>query len=338
LSLAPLAVRAPELRKGSEMKAAVLTGIGEVVMVEDWPEPVPAPGEVVVELAGVGVCGSDIAVWSGERRADLPWILGHEGAGTIVAAGAGVSGARIGERVVIEPNYPCGECPGCRRGRTSLCSGRLSVGMNVPGLLRERAAVPAQYAWTAPDGLTDQDLVCVEPMAVVRHAARVGNAAAGTRCLIVGAGSQGLLLLLALRAIGAEVSVVEPHAGRLEIATSLGARQAESPAYELVFETSGSVAGTQQALRSLDVGGTLVLIGLPHGDVPLSTASIVRRHGTVLGSIIYDHPGDFRQTLAFVADNALSLSSIVRRTFGFSDSQAALRCAATVPGKSWIKF
>lgn len=320
------------------MKAAVLTRVGEVVMVEDWPEPVPAPGDVVVELAGVGLCGSDLAVWSGGRQAKLPWILGHEGAGTVVAVGEGVSAARIGERVVIEPNYPCGECPGCRRGRTSMCPSRLSVGMNTPGLLRERAAVPAQYAWAAPDGLTDQDLVCVEPMAVVLHAARLGQAAAGSRCLIVGAGSQGLLLLLALRAIGAEVSVVELHPGRLEIARTLGAQEAKEPAYELVFETSGSVGGTQQALRSLDVGGTLVLIGIPHEDVPLSTASIVRRHATVMGSIIYDHPGDFRDTIAFIAGHAVSPSAILRRTFGFSDSQAALSSALSVAGKSWIKF
>lgn len=320
------------------MKAAVLTGIGEVAMVEDWPEPVPAPGEVVVELAGVGVCGSDLAVWSGSRPVELPWILGHEGVGTIVAAGAGVSPVRLGERVVIEPNYPCGECPGCRRGRTAMCPSRLSVGMSVPGLLRERAAVPARFAWAAPDGLADQDLVCVEPMAVVLHAARLSRAEAGTRCLIVGAGSQGLLLLLALRAIGAQVSVVEPHAGRMEIARTLGALEAESRAYELVFETSGSVGGTQQALRSLDVGGTLVLIGIPHEDVPLSTASIVRLHATVMGSIIYDHPGDFRETLAFIAGHAVSPSAVLRRTFGFHDSQAALSSAATVPGKSWIKF
>ncbi len=106
----------------------------------------------------------------------------------------------------------------------------------------------------------------------------------------------------------------------------------------MVFETSGSVGGTQQALRSLDVGGTLVLIGIPHDDVPLSTASIVRGHSTVMGSIIYDHPGDFSETLAFIADNALSPSAILRRTFSFDDAQAALSSAVSVPGKSWIKF
>ena len=320
------------------MKAAVLTRVGEIVMTADWPEPEPGPDEVVVELTGVGLCGSDLAVWSGGRTVDFPWIVGHEGTGTIVAAGEGVSRARIGDRVVIEPNYPCGSSDGCLRGRTAMCARRQSVGINIPGLLRERAAVPAKYAWTVPDGLADQDLVCVEPMTVALHAARLGRAAAGSSCLIVGAGSQGLLLLLVLRAMGADVAVVEPHEGRLAIASSLGARSATGASYELVFETSGSVGGTQQALRSLGTGGTLVLIGIPHDDVPLSTASIVRGHATVMGSIIYDHPRDFSDTLAFIAGHSIAPSSIIRRTFSFSDSRAALSSAVDVSGKSWIKF
>jgi L-gulonate 5-dehydrogenase len=320
------------------VKAAVLTRAGQITMTDDWPEPAPGRGEVVVGLTGVGICGSDLAVWSGERPVGLPWIAGHEGFGTIVAVGEGVSGDRVGERVVVEPNYPCGRCDACLRGRTAMCPHRRAVGINVPGLLRERAAVPADFAWTAPASLADQDLVCVEPMAVALHAAQVGRAAAGSRCLIVGAGSQGLLLLMVLRALGAEVAVVEPADGRLAIARGLGARPATGAPYELVFETSGSVGGTQQALRSLGVGATLVLIGIPHDDVPLSTASIVRGHATVMGSIIYDHPGDFRDTLSFITENSLSPSSIIRRTFSFGDSQAALSSAVSVSGKSWVKF
>lgn len=320
------------------MKAAVLTRVGEITMTDDWPEPAPDRGEVVVALTGVGICGSDLAVWSGERPVGFPWIAGHEGTGTIVAVGESVSADRVGERVVIEPNYPCGRCEACLRGRTAMCQNRRSVGINVPGLLRERAAVPAEFAWTAPANLADQDLVCVEPMAVALHAARVGRAGAGSACLIVGAGSQGLLLLIVLRALGAQAAVVEPHDGRLAIARGLGAQPASDGPYELVFETSGSVGGTQQALRSLGTGGTVVLIGIPHDDVPLSTASIVRGHATVMGSIIYDHPRDFSDTLGFISANSLAPSSVIRRTFSFSDSPAALSSAVSVAGKSWVKF
>jgi L-gulonate 5-dehydrogenase len=321
------------------MKAAVLTRAGEIVMASDWLEPEPGRREVVVELSGIGLGGSDQAVWSGRQPVDLPWIIGHEGVGTIVAVGKEVDAARIGERVVIEPNYPCGACESCLPGRTATCSRRRSLGINTPGLLRERVAIPSQFAWRAPDGPTDEDLVCVESMAVALHAARLGKAASGTRCLIVGAGSQGLLLLLVLRTIGAAVAVTEPHQGRMRMARAMGAlRETGETTYDLVFETSGSVGGTQRALRSLATGGTLVLIGIPHEEVPLSTALIVRGHAAVLGSVIYDHPGDFRDTLALIAGKSLSPSSILRRTFGFADSQAALSASVNDPGKSWIKF
>jgi threonine dehydrogenase-like Zn-dependent dehydrogenase len=178
----------------------------------------------------------------------------------------------------------------------------------------------------------------VEPLAVALHAARLGRAAAGSVCLIVGAGSQGLLLLMVLRALGAEVAVVEPHDGRLAIARGLGARPMPDSMFDLVFETSGSAGGTQRALRSLGVGGTLVLIGLSHADIPFSTASVVRGHATVMGSIIYDHPGDFRDTLGFIAEHALTPSSIIRRAFSFGDTQAALSSALSVAGKSWVRF
>ena len=81
-----------------------------------------------------------------------------------------------------------------------------------------------------------------------------------------------------------------------------------------------------------------MLIGIPHDDVPLSTASIVRGHSTVMGSIIYDHPGDFSETLSFIAETHSARQSILRRTFSFNDAQAALSSAVSVPGKSWIKF
>lgn len=320
------------------MKAALLTRPGEIVMDATRPEPEPGSGDVVVEMTGIGICGSDLSAWSGQRPADYPWIIGHEGTGRIVAAGSEISGDRVGERVVIEPNYPCLACGACRAGRTSICPHRAILGVNTPGLLAERAVVPARFAWTAPDDLTDPDLVCVEPMAVALHAARTGQAAAGTRCLVVGAGSQGLLLLLTLRAIGASVGVTETHEGRLEAARAMGAEAPSGDPYDLVFETSGSAGGTRHALTSLAPGGTLVLIGLPHGDVPMPTSAIVRGHAVVRGSIIYDHPVDFPDTLAFIADRALQPSLVLRRTFAFEDSPTALAEAGSVPGKSWIKF
>jgi threonine dehydrogenase-like Zn-dependent dehydrogenase len=322
------------------VKAAVLVGPREVELVDDWPEPELTSEAVIVEMAGLGICGSDLAVWSGHRPPEaFPWIIGHEAIGRIVAVGEAVANRAIGERVVIEPNYPCEICPSCRRGRTSTCTNRLAVGINAPGLLRERAAVPAQFAWPAPAAISDEDLVCAEPVAVAHSAVRTSGLRAGERCLVIGAGAQGLFVCQLALALDAEVSVIEPQPARVALAEGLGAHPA-SPGEEfsLVFETSGARDGVRTALRLVEPGGTAILIGIPHGDIPVSIAAVVRRQVRVIGSLIYDHPTGFAQTLELLAARGTRPSRILGEPYGLADAPAALAGAAEFAGKSWISF
>jgi threonine dehydrogenase-like Zn-dependent dehydrogenase len=241
---------------------------------------------------------------------------------------------------VIEPNYPCGRCPVCQAGRTSTCPNRVIVGINAPGLLRERVAVPAPFAWPAPDGVSDEDLVCTEPLAVARSAVRTSSASSGDRCLVIGAGSQGLLLCQLLLALGAEVAVIEPHRGRRQLAREIGATTPESVSvpHPLVFETSGSRDGIHSSVELVEPGGTVVMIGIPHTDIPISIASVVRQQVRVIGSLIYDHPTDFRETLALLADHTVRPSAILSPPSDFVAVSDALAGAANVAGKSWISF
>ena len=134
------------------MRAVVLERFpGPLRLVDDWPEPQPRSGQVVVQVRGVGICGSDLALLAGRRPPPaLPWVPGHESTGEIIGAGPGADAGRIGQRVIIEPNFPCLACPACRAGRTSACPYRVSLGFNAPGVLAERIAVPAQFAWPVP--------------------------------------------------------------------------------------------------------------------------------------------------------------------------------------------
>jgi 2-desacetyl-2-hydroxyethyl bacteriochlorophyllide A dehydrogenase len=323
------------------MKAALLTRPREMTIVEDWPEPEAAAGEVIVELTGLGICGSDLELWSGARpTAGFPWLIGHEGIGRVVAAGAGVPERRIGERVVIEPNYPCGRCGACRAGRTSTCPHRTIVAINAPGLLQERVAVPAQFAWPAPGAVSDADLICTEPLAVARSAVRVSGLTGGDGCLIVGAGSQGLLVCQLALALGARVSIVEPRAGRLALAERLGAVPVTPGAarYPVVFETSGSAGGVRSALELAEPGGTVTLIGIPHEEVTVSFAAIVRDQLQIRGSLIYDHPADFRATLELLARGAVAPSRILTAPCAFSAVGDAIAEARDVAGKTWIAY
>src|SRR4051812_7062690 len=160
------------------------------------------------------MCGSDLSVVAGERAVPrLPWVLGHEAYGTVAEVGADVRDRRVGQPVVVEPNYPCFRCPACRSGTTSGCTRRRALGISEPGTLAERVAVPARFAWPA-DGAAE-DMVCVEPFAVASNAIRLSGVRPGEPCLVVGAGAQGLLTCLAARYAGAVPHVTEPHPGRL---------------------------------------------------------------------------------------------------------------------------
>ena len=322
------------------MRAAVLVhSPHQLRIVDDWPEPAAGPGQVLVRVCGVGICGSDLALLAGRRKPPaLPWVPGHETFGVIVATGRDVDPGRVGERVAIEPNVPCFECPACAAGRTSACARRRIIGFNAPGTLAELVAVPAGLAWPVPQSWTDQDAVCAEPLAVAQAAIRRSGASPGARCLVVGAGSQGMLLCLALVAMGAVPCVLEPQPGRLELAASLGARPATArdDGFSLVFETSGLTVAFAEAVRRTAGGGTIVAIGMSDEQIGLTSETLVGRQLTVLGSLIYDHPGDFAATMRTDLDG-LRPGRVLRACYPLGDAPSAFAGARAVPGKTWIR-
>ncbi|WP_238009971.1 alcohol dehydrogenase catalytic domain-containing protein [Dactylosporangium sp. AC04546] len=322
------------------MRAAVLTGPGAVEVAGDWPEPECGPDDVVVAVRAVGVCGSDLAVVDGKRAVpSLPWALGHEAIGDIIRVGGNVPAGRLGERVAVEPNFPCLHCAACTSGRTAVCPDRRILGINEPGALRERVTVPARFAWTAPVGLADEDLVCVEPLAVALAALTRAGLAAGERCLVVGAGAQGLLVCLAAQALGARPFVVDPHEGRLATAAELGA--AAMPAgpdvsmdFPVVFETSGVPVALETAVERCAPDGRIVLIGQSAVPARLSTFTVVQRRITLRGCLIYDHPADFAAAVARAAE--LRPGRILRGRFPLERAGDAFAQARKLPGKTWI--
>jgi 2-desacetyl-2-hydroxyethyl bacteriochlorophyllide A dehydrogenase len=304
---------------------------------DDWPEPVPGPGQVVVRVRGVGICGSDLALLSGRRSApSSPWVPGHEAFGEVVAAGPGVPGSRVGQRVVIEPNFPCFACPPCLAGHTSGCLNRVSLGYNAPGVLAERVAVPSEFAWPVPARWSDEDAVCAEPLTVALAAIRRAGVPAPS-CLVIGAGSQGLLLCVALVAAGASPRVLEPQDGRRSLAASLGALPAgpDEEGFGLIFETSGTAAALTEAIRRAAPDATVVLIGLAAAPVLVDAETVVRRQLRVQGSLTYDHPGDFA---AATASASLRPGRVLRACYPLEEAEHAFRDAREVPGKTWIRL
>lgn len=324
------------------MRAITLTSPGVVEAVDDWPEPECGPRDVVVQVRGVGLCGSDLSVFDGKRPVPaMPWVFGHEGGGDIVEVGSQVPDRSAGQRVVIEPNFADLTCPACREGHTSACVNREIVAITRPGILAERVSVPAEFTWPVPGSWTDEALACLEPVAVAYTAVRRADVPEGTECLVIGAGSQGLLVCQCLQTIGARPYVTEPHSGRLALAEKLGARKAEGVGggrYRFVFETAGVPATWPIAWSAVAATGTIVVIGQHPKPVEFVTHELVQRQITIRGQLIYNHPGDFAATLDAVNTGLLAPERTVQACFPVERTAAALAAVREVPGKSWIDF
>ena len=322
------------------MRAAVLTAPGVVELVDDWPEPVCAPGDVIVTVAATGICGTDLAYVTGTRDIVAGGlVVGHEPFGTIVAVGADVDPARVGERVAVEPNYPCGECVPCAKHVPSLCTSRRSPVVTEQGFLAERVAVPADFAWPLPASVCDADAACLEPLAVAMGAIRrAGDLAARPRIAITGAGSIGRILADVLVRRGIVPAILDLSEERVALAVELGARRVEEgERFDLVFESSGAGSAAAQGVELLDPMGLMVVIGVGATPFPVDTKTLVRRGITITGSMIYDHPADYAEVIDAVVRGDARPGIVVGEAFPLEAAAEALTGAGTRPDKTWIR-
>jgi 2-desacetyl-2-hydroxyethyl bacteriochlorophyllide A dehydrogenase len=255
------------------MPAAVYVGDGRLA-VEEVPIPEPGPGELLVEIAACGICGSDLHLVL-EQYARPGAVLGHEWSGLVVNGGPSEIGP--GERVVFEPTPGCGLCRPCRRGRPSVCVRRpVSDMRDMRGAFARYVTVSSSNVLRLPDSLDMRAAALTEPTAIALHAVELAGVATEDRVLVTGAGPVGLVIIAVLRSLGVtDISVSEPVALRRERALAVGAttaiapdqlvdpgmgRTAERP-YAVAFECSGRAAAAERALGQLDFAGTLVFVG-----------------------------------------------------------------------------
>jgi len=285
-----------------EMRAACVRGRGAIEIAR-LPIPEPGAGEVRVAVEACGVCGSDLHLFHSGYFAPGT-TPGHESAGRIDVLGPGVAGLATGTRVAIEPMRSCGTCAACRRGAYSICRQSQLHGVNLPGGLAEYIVVPADRVHRVPADLDPQLAALAEPMAVVVHALARGSAAAGQRVLVLGAGSVGLLTVVAARRLGAaEVWISARHPHQIELARTLGAtrvlNEAEAePAVldalgretdiDLVVETVGGQADTLRAASAaVRPGGTISVVGVFLGGAAIDPLGLLMKEVTMAWSYCY---------------------------------------------------
>lgn len=303
------------------MRAAVLHG-PRTLSIECIPVPQPAPDEVLVAVDAVGLCGSDVHCFTGERVMQYPMVLGHEITGRIAATGANAQTQRLGERVVVEPNIPCGTCTLCMRGLGRICPHKQSIGLTRQGGLADYVAVPDQFAWPIPETLALKDAAAIEPTTVAVHALSRAPIEPGATIAIVGCGGVGLLVATVAIAQGYRVVAIEPNAARRSAVLAIGAVDAlgardsrklraffEQVGVTTIFECAGLPFTTQLCLDAAPQGSCIVLVGMATEDVALNPLHFVRNELQMRGALIYEHPADFARTIDLVSAGKLTPGS-----------------------------
>jgi 2-desacetyl-2-hydroxyethyl bacteriochlorophyllide A dehydrogenase len=289
-------------RSGTMRQVVVSAGSIDVVRAD---VPRPGPGEVLVRSVLAGVCGSDTHAAAGLHPwIALPYVPGHEVVGVVAETGAGVSSVTSGQRVTVEPYLPCWNCKQCLRGQENICENLGFLGCGDPqGAMADYFTVDARRIHVVPDELDDRAAALIEPLSTPVHAVRLAGGVAGRTVAILGAGSIGLLLLRTVLSQGPKrVVITAPRAERREVGLALGAdaavdatapdavdqvRTALGESADVVFDCVANESTTRQAIGMADKGGTVVVVGVPSGEVPLPLQFVQDRQLRIQGSATY---------------------------------------------------
>ena len=312
------------------MKALLLSEYKQLDVL-DLPQPVPAPGELLVQVAACGICGSDVHGYDGSSgRRIPPIVMGHEAAGIVAATGPGVSAFRMGDRVTFDSTVYCGACPYCLRGEMNLCDRRQVVGVSCGeyrrnGAFAEFVTVPQQIVHRLPASMSFAEAAMLEPVSVALHAVKVSEIRGGETALVIGAGMIGLLTLQAARAAGcSRVLIADVDATRLRLAESLGATETlhlsgpelarevlsrTGSGVDVALEAVGRDETIQAAIQSVRKGGTVTLIGNITPQVTLPLQVVVSRQLRLQGTAASS--GEYPQAIDLISRGVIQVRPLI---------------------------
>src|SRR5487761_690469 len=326
-------------------RAAVLYGVRDV-RIEEQPLIPPGPGEVLIAVTAVGVCGSDVHYYEhgriGPFVVESPLVLGHEAAGVVVATGEGATRHRVGDRIAIEPGRPCGRCRMCTSGSYNLCpTVPFLATPPVDGAFTTYLAVDENWAIGLPDCVSDDAGALLEPLSVGIWACQRAGVRLGSTTLITGAGPIGLCALMAASAAGSLTTiVVEPAAPRRDRATRLGATRVFGPddaglaglagEIDCFIECSGAPRALAMGLGLLGHRGTAVAVGMgPDDQISIPMTALQQREITITGTFRYANTYPVAVELA--ASGRIPLNLLVDAHYGLEETEAALLAASHDP-------
>lgn len=323
------------------------------IQLGEAPVPTPGPGEALVRVTAVGICGSDLQYYAHGRIGDLEFnaghVLGHEVAGVVEALGPGTDGPAPGSAVVVDPAIHCGRCRFCAAGHPNLCESLRFFGSPpVFGAFCDYVAHPTHLLLPLPAGTRPAVAAAIEPLGVAIHAVDLAHLALGDTVAVLGCGPIGLLIAQVAQLAGAaNVVATEPLAHRRAVAATFGVAVAIDPHREsavqrildetdgvgvdVVFETAGSPEATAEAVRVLRPGGTLVLLGYwKHDQVTLPGITAMRKGLTI--RFVRRMKNTFPRAIDLVRHGSVDLSALISHEFPLDDIAGAFaRAEARAP-------
>lgn len=306
--------------------------------IEDRPTPTVQPGEALVRIRRVGLCGTDFHIYSGRHPfLAYPRVMGHELSGEIEAITAG-SPFQIGQLVAINPYLSCGVCIACRKGKPNACINISVLGVHADGGMAEMIAVP-ETALIDATGLMPDQAAMIEFLAIGAHAVARSKVDAGDRVLIVGAGPIGVAAGLFARLNGADVTMTDTRQARLDYArdhlgfnhvafvgpnlTAALLDRTDGEMFDIVFDATGSLGAMAQSLFYVAHGGTLTFVGVAPGDLVLPDPELHKRETTLITSR-NALSSDFERVKQAMLDGILPLTALHTHSFEAQDMPTRL--------------
>lgn len=296
--------------------------------------PSPGPGEILIKIKRIGVCGSDIHVYYGEHSGTgYPVTQGHEVSGQVAAVGEGVTAFHAGQKVTIEPQVVCGKCYSCRHGKYNLCEELKVMGFQTTGTASEYFCVDQSKVTLLPDAMSYDDGAMIEPLAVTVHAARRFDALAGAKVAILGCGPIGILLAQTCKALGAaSVLITDISDYRLELARQCGVDfavntrdvdfgQAMADAFgpdkaDVIYDCAGNNVTINQAIRSARKGSKIVLVAVFAG-MASADLFILNDHELDLDTTMMYRHEDYVEAIRLVGEVKIQLKPLQSAHFPF---------------------
>lgn len=326
------------------MQAATYIGNSTIEISTRDPHA-PATGEVQIEVAYTGICGTDLHVLHGsmDARVALPAVIGHEMSGRIAAIGPEVDGWSVGDPVTVMPLDWCGLCPACRAGHQHICQNLDFIGIDSPGSLQGRWNVPAHVLVRLPESLRLDHAALVEPVAVSVHDVRRADLQPGEKAVVIGGGPIGVLIATTARHVGAEVVVIELDPSRRRMIQDLGFEVLDPTVQDqvawveewtggagadVVFEVSGAAAAVLGATALAKVRGRLVIVAIHPQPRLLDLQRVFWRELSVVGARVYER-ADFEAAVELLTEGVVPAEQLITAIVPLADTAGAFDTLAS---------